>query len=102
MSYVVETSRQFQALKEAKICTFSGDYVSFMQIPVHLSFGRVKTLWTGSNISGQVQNKEQERSSKIRDIVSYALKMGVTCVFVVSTKNMSTGTNIILHTTLVL
>ena len=45
------------------------------------------------DITGWMQNKEQKGSSKIVDIVSYALKMGVTCVFVVylGRKHMSAG-----------
>ena len=45
-------------------------------------YGRVEIWWTG-----------KERSSKIIDIVSYALKMsenGVTCVFVVHFRSSDT------------
>ena len=59
-----------------------------------LSFVRVKTNmdrykcgWMGKKM------KEQKRSSKIIDIVSYALKVsenGVTCVFVVHFRSLDT------------
>ena len=51
---------------------------SFMKRPVHPSFGQVKTnmdeWWTGKKM------KEQKRSSKTIDIVSYALKVSVKIV----------------------
>ena len=67
-----------------------------MQRPVHLSLGWVKTLVDGRNMGGRVVDryknegantkmKEQKRSSKAIDIVSYALEVSVnsvTCVFV--------------------
>ena len=57
---------------------------SFVQRPVHPSFGWVKTnIWTGRNMGGRVKNEGAKRSSKTIDIVSYALKVsvnGVKCV----------------------
>ena len=62
-------------------------YHSFMQRPLHPSFRRVKRIWTGRNMGGQVVDgkKMSKKSSKTIDIVSYALKVSiddVTCVFV--------------------
>ena len=67
---------------------------SFMQRPVHPSFGRVKTVvvgykygWTG------IKGRSKKRSSKAIDIVSYASKVsvnGVTCVFVVHFRSSDT------------
>ena len=37
-------------------------------------------FWMARNITGQVQNKEQEKCSKIMYNVIYALKMGVVCL----------------------
>ena len=38
---------------------------SFMQRPVHPSFGWIKPLWTGRNMDGEVNKmKEQKRCSK--------------------------------------
>ena len=68
------------------VCEWMLVWDSFMQRPVHLSFGRVKPIvdkynyhWTGG---GWVR-----KFSKIIDLVSYALKIGVTCVFVVYLKS---------------
>ena len=71
---------------------------SFMQRPVHPSFGWVKPImdgykygWTGG---GWVKNEgAKKRSSKTIYIVSYALKVsvnGVTCVFVVLFRSSGT------------
>ena len=67
---------------------------SITQRPVHPSFGWVKTNvagykygWTGKKM------KNQKRSSKTIDIVSYALKVsanGVICVSVVHFKSSDT------------
>ena len=54
-----------------------------MQRPVHQLFGWVKPVWMGRNMGGRVK-----KSSKIIDIVSYALEMsvnGVICVFALCT-----------------
>ena len=54
---------------------------SFMQRPVHHpSFEWVIQFESVEISLGQVNNKDEKRSSKILGIVSYALKMGVTCV----------------------
>ena len=66
---------------------------SFMQRPDHLTFGQVKPFvdrykygWTGKQI------KEQNKSSKMIDIVSYASKVSEngSCVFVVDFRSSET------------
>ena len=62
---------------------------SFMERPVHLSFGRVKRIWTNRNMGGRVKNE----GAKTIDIVSYALKVSInvfTCVFVVHFRSSGT------------
>jgi len=66
-----------------------------MQRPVHLSFERIKTVVDGSKYgwTGNTKMKEQKRSYKTIDIVSYPLKVsinGVTCVFVVHFRSLDT------------
>ena len=55
-----------------------------MQRPVHLSLGQVKYVGDRQNITGQgwtvKKMNKQKQASNILDIVSYALKMGVTCL----------------------
>ena len=61
---------------------------SFMQRPIHPSFGRLKTVvWMGRNMGVWVKNLRSIKNvSENLDIVSYALEVsvnGVTCVCVV-------------------
>ena len=86
-------------LKEYSFLSEPYDYShSFMQRPVHPSFGPVKPLWTGSKIwvdgfwTGK-KIKAQKRYSKTGDIVNYALQVsvnGVTCMFIVNFSSSDT------------
>ena len=50
---------------------------------LYISSELVKPVLDSTKTNGGVQSKEKHKSSKFTDIVSFALKMGVTSVFVV-------------------